>query len=87
MKLLPQTKDEVRTVLRDLMEKRDLWHIDDDPIEIFGPEEGAWRAALVRVMEVLWEPKQSEEDCVLASAWAALEDCCPELFDAPYWNT
>jgi len=85
MKPLPQTKEEVKTTLREMIKANDLWHLDDDAIEIFGQEEGIWRHALVSVMNDLWTPNRGEEDCSNAGAWAALEDCCPELFDGTYW--
>lgn len=86
MKPIPTTKEDVRLILRDLADRRDLWHIDDDPFEIFDHDEAVWRAALVRAMERLWDPNAGEEDCILASAWAAFEECCPEYFDVGNWN-
>jgi hypothetical protein len=83
MKPFPETKEEMKTILRDLMAKDSLWHIDDDPDQIFGIEDGSWRRSLVVQMNALWADDVREDQKHLwnVAAWLAFEECCPEAFD------
>lgn len=94
MKLYPETKDEMKVVLRDLMSHDALWHLDDDPDEISGVHDGQWRRALVDQMNFLWRrdvPPAQRHLCNVA-AWMAFEECCPEVFEetsgvtASFWG-
>jgi len=83
MKPYPETKDEMRTVLRDLYAQDALWHLDDDPDEISGRVEGAWRRALVAQMNNLWQRDvpACDRHLINVAAWRGLEECVPQLFE------
>jgi len=83
VKLYPETKDEMKTVLRELYAQNALWHLDDDPDEISGRVDGAWRRALVTQMNRLWERDvpACDRHLINVAAWRALEECVPQLFE------
>lgn len=76
-KPLPKTKAEAVAVLRGLIATNQIWHMDDDPTEIFGAEEGDWRAALVGRLNALWSA-DDDTGIINAGAWAAFEEATAE---------
>jgi len=87
MKNFPETKEEARTLLREIMHKDKLWHFDDDPSDVFKDEDNAWRVALVKQLITLWasDVPESDKHQINVGAWKALEECCPEIFDPNSW--
>ena len=84
MKNFPETKEDAKTLLREMMLNNEIWHFDDYPGDVFEDDANTtWRIALVQKINALWLPTVPENEMHLINvgAWKALEDCCPEMFD------